>query len=74
MTESELVDNPHKGAKAKRVNRIKMQIINDMKADTVTNIVKEQIDSQAELIIDDSTSYNKVGRTRAHQQNPVFLS
>ncbi|KAA6328657.1 hypothetical protein EZS27_022465 [termite gut metagenome] len=54
MTESELVDNPHKGPKAKRVNHIKMQIINEMKADTITNIAKEQVDFQAELTTDAS--------------------
>ncbi|KAA6317877.1 hypothetical protein EZS27_032039 [termite gut metagenome] len=72
MTESELVDNPHKGPKAKRVNHIKMQIINDMKADTVTNIVKEQVDSQAELTTDDSTSYKKLGEhVKSHDAQVV---
>ncbi|GHV26633.1 DDE transposase [Bacteroidia bacterium] len=61
MTESEFVDNPRKGKKPKRVNHIKMQVINDMKADTVADIVKEQMDSQAELTTDDSTSYKKLG-------------
>ncbi|KAA6331187.1 hypothetical protein EZS27_020177 [termite gut metagenome] len=62
MTESELVDNPHKGPKAKRANHIKMQIISEMKADTVTDIAKEQVDSQAELTADDSRSYKKLGK------------
>ncbi|KAA6305016.1 hypothetical protein EZS27_043333, partial [termite gut metagenome] len=56
MTESEFVENPCQGKKTGRVNHITMQIISDMRADTVTNIVKEQIDFQAELTADGSTS------------------
>jgi hypothetical protein len=72
MTESQFVDNPRKGKKPKCVNHIKMQIINDMKADTVTNVVKEQIDSQAELTTDDSTSYKKLGeQVKSHDAQVV---
>ena len=60
MTESTLVENPQPGKKPKRVNHMKMMIIDDLRADTVTNVVKEQVDSQAELTTDDSTSYKKL--------------
>jgi len=60
MAESAFVDNPKNGCKPKRVTYIKMQVISDLKSNTITNIVKEQIDKSAELITDDSTSYNKL--------------
>jgi hypothetical protein len=60
MSESQLVENPKKGMKHKRVNHIKMQIINDMSADAVTELVKKQVDAQAEITSDDSTSYKKL--------------
>ncbi|KAA6324526.1 hypothetical protein EZS27_026157 [termite gut metagenome] len=61
MSESEFVENPCQGKKTGLLNHIKMRIISDMRADTVTNIVKEQIDFQAELTTDGSTSRNKLG-------------
>ncbi|KAA6314083.1 hypothetical protein EZS27_035248 [termite gut metagenome] len=49
-----------------------MQIINDMKADTVTTIAKEQVDSQVELTTDDSTSYKKLGEhVKSHDAQVV---
>lgn len=60
MAESETVENPKKGCKPKRINHIKMQIIDDLKADTITDIVKEQVEESAELTTDNSTSYTKL--------------
>jgi len=60
MAESTFVEAPKKGYKPKSVKYIKMQVINDLKSDTITNIVKEQVDTSAQLITDDSTSYNKL--------------
>jgi len=60
MTESAFVEAPGKNKKLKRVNHIKMQIANDMKADTITEIVKKQVDSQAAITSDDSTSYTNL--------------
>ena len=37
-----------------------MLIVNDMKVDTVTGIVKEQVDSQAVIASDDSTSHKNL--------------
>jgi transposase-like protein len=62
MTESTVVENPKPNMPPKRVNHIKMQIVNDLKANTAAKVVKEQIDSQAELTTDDSTSYKKLGQ------------
>lgn len=60
MAESEFVENLKPGQKPKRVNHIKMQVISDLKSNTITSIVKEQIDKSADLITDDSTSYTKL--------------
>lgn len=60
MAESEFVENPKPGRKPKRVNHIKMQVISDLKSNTITSIVKEQVDKSADLTTDDSTSYTKL--------------
>jgi len=68
LAESAFVDNPKKESKPKRVTHIKMYVINDLKSNTITNIVKEQVDKSAELITDDSTSYNKLNEhVKSHQ-------
>ena len=53
MAESTFVDAPKKGHKPKSVKHIKMQVINDLKSNTITNIVKEQVEKSAQLITDD---------------------
>ena len=60
MAESEFVENPKPGRKPKRVNHIKMQVISDLKSNTITSVVKEQVDKTTELVTDDSTSYTKL--------------
>lgn len=60
MTESVSVEDPKPGRPPKKVNHIKMQVTNDMQAATAAGTVKEKVDSQAELITDDSTSYTKL--------------
>lgn len=37
-----------------------MQVISDLKSNTITSIVKEQVDKSADLITDDSISYTKL--------------
>lgn len=55
LNETKLVmENPKIGKKSQKINHIKMQIMPDFKADTVSGIVKEQIESTAELSTDDS--------------------
>jgi hypothetical protein len=72
MTESKLVKKPKRGMKSKRVNHIKMQIMNDMSADAVTETVKKQVDTQAEITSDDSTSYKKLKQVvKSHQAQAV---
>lgn len=60
MTESIVVENPKPGKKPKKINHIKMQVVPDLKADTAVEIVKEQIDSTAELTTDDSKTFYKL--------------
>lgn len=57
MCESWFEDNPRKGLKPKRAGYLKMKVISDLKADTITPIVKEQVDENSELLTDDSSSY-----------------
>ncbi|WP_286845649.1 MULTISPECIES: IS1595 family transposase [unclassified Proteiniphilum] len=57
MCESRFEDTPRKGQRPKRVGYLKMKVISDLKADTITPIVKEQVDENSELLTDDSTSY-----------------
>ena len=72
MSESTFVDNPKPGKKPKRVHHIKMMVIDDLKADTVSNIVKEQMNPSVELTTDDSTSYKKLGEhVKLHQAQVV---
>ena len=58
IAESTFIENPKQGSKPKRVSPIKMNVINDLKSNAITYIVKEQIDKSAELNTDDSTSYS----------------
>ncbi len=49
--------NPGKGRPSKTVGHLKMQVIPDLKSETITKIVKEQPEPSVELTTDDSTSY-----------------
>lgn len=72
MSESTFVDNPKSGKKPKRVNHLKMVVIDDLKADTISTIVKEQLNTSVELTTDDSTSYRKLGKhIKSHQAQVV---
>jgi len=72
MTESEFVEKPKSGKKQKRVNHIKMKVVNDLSADTTTEIIKKQVDSQAEITSDDSTSFRKLEQTvKSHKAQVV---
>ena len=62
MTESTVVENPKPNKPPRKVNHIKMQIVPDLKADTATQIVKEQVDYQSEIQSDDSTTYKKLSQ------------
>jgi len=60
MAESKTVENPKPGKKPKKVRYLKMKVINDLKAGTITRNVKEHVESTADLTTDDSTSYTKL--------------
>ena len=59
-TESAFLENPKEKRYPKRVSHIKMIVINGLKSNTITGIVKEQFDKSAELITDDSTLYSNL--------------
>jgi transposase-like protein len=46
-----------KGGKTRKVNHIKMLVISDLKADTITSSVEEKVNCKSEIDSDDSTSY-----------------
>ena len=60
MSESTFIENPKSGKKPKRNNHLKMLVVYDIKADTISNTVKEDVDPSAELTTDDGTPYTKL--------------
>jgi hypothetical protein len=50
-------DQMPKGGKARKVNHIKMLVIPDLKAETITALVEENVSYQSVIDSDDSTSY-----------------
>ncbi len=61
MAESKAVEGEtKKNGKPRKVRFIKMQVITDLKADTITSIVKKDVSVNSEVITDDSTSYAKL--------------
>ena len=50
---------PKKGRPAKVVGHLKMKVIPDLGSETITDVVKEQLEPSVELTTDDSTSYVK---------------
>jgi transposase-like protein len=72
MTESTVVENPKPNKPPRKVNHIKMQIVADLKADTATKIVKEQVDCQSDIQSDDSTTYKKLNEVvQSHQAQVI---
>ena len=72
MTESEAVEKPKQGKKPKRVHHIKMQMVHDMSEHAVTEIIKEQVDAQAEITSDDSSSYSNLKQVvKSHDAQAV---
>jgi hypothetical protein len=72
MTESTLVDNPKPNKPPRRVNHIKMKVVPDLKADTATEIVKEQVDYQSGIQSDDSTTYKKLNKVAESHEAQVI--
>lgn len=58
--ESRTVEDPKPGKKSKKIRYIKMIVIGDLKAETITNNVREQVEETADLTTDDSTSYKNL--------------
>lgn len=67
MTESKTVENPKHGKKPKQVKYLKMKVMEDLLSDTIAKKVKEHVESTADVISDDSTSYTKIkNHVRSH--------
>jgi len=73
MAESEeIIDKKTKKGKPRKVGYIKMKVIPNLKADTITSLVKENISEESELITDDSTSYVKLKDVVAKHEAQVI--
>jgi len=57
MAESEMVEPLKKGQKPRRVGYIKMKVIDDLKSETINEVVKNMATNADEIDTDDSTSY-----------------
>lgn len=57
MAESEMVDSPKKGQKPRRVGYLKMKVIEDLRSETIDNLVESLASNATEVDTDDSTSY-----------------
>jgi hypothetical protein len=72
MAESSPVENPKPGMPPRRADHIKMQVVPDLKADTATETVKEQVDYQSGIQSDNSTAYKKLNRVVETHQAQVI--
>lgn len=73
MTESKEVEGKTtKKGKPRKVGFIKMQVIPDLKADTINKQVTANISNEATLITDDSTSYGDLSNLVGHHQAQVI--
>lgn len=57
MAESEFVESPKKGQKPKRVGYLKMKVIEDLKSETINELVDSLANEASQVDTDDSTSY-----------------
>ncbi len=76
MAESQTSDNPQASKKYstyKSVGHIKMIVIPDLKAETETNVIKENVNKESELVTDASTSYVKLKTIVAKHSPRVIL-
>lgn len=62
MAESEMVESPKQGQKPRRVGYIKMKVIEDLKSETIDELVKDLAGNANEIDTDDSTSYVNLKR------------
>lgn len=62
-----------KRGKPRKVRYLKMQVINDLEADTITSVVKEKVSNSSTLDTDDSTSYVKL-KSVVKEHNPKVIS
>jgi hypothetical protein len=60
MTESQIPDKESKNAKPKKVRYIKMIVIPDLKAETITPVAQDSLSSSITVISDDDTSFAQI--------------
>ena len=73
MAESKVIEGKTtKRGKPKKVGYLKMQVINDLKSETITTIVKRDISNESQIITDDSTSYTKLSEVVLDHKSQVI--
>lgn len=73
MTESkEIPEETTKKGKPRKVGYIKMKVISDLKAASITGQVEESIDKEAKLITDKSTSYVNLEKVVKEHKSEVI--
>lgn len=71
MVESKPSENPKKGKKQRKVGHIKMKILPNLEAETVKEAVSEMSDEKTKVLMDASTSHNKVDEVVAETDKRV---
>lgn len=73
MTESrEVRGETTKNGKPRKVGYIKMKVMQNLKANTVTGIVEKSVDKESKLVTDDSTSYTGLKKiVKEHQASVI---
>jgi len=66
-------DRQTKGGKPRKVNYIKMIVIPDLKADTITPLVEENVSCKSVIDSDDSTSYTDL-KDVVQEHNPQVIA
>lgn len=72
MAESKPVEGQTKKGKPRQVGHLKMIVINDLKADTITPLVEKNVSNQTIIDSDDSTSYVKL-KDVVKEHNPQVI-
>lgn len=72
MAESEIIESPKKGKKPRRVGYLKMKVIEDLKAETITPIVKSLVNSKSSIDTDGSNSYVELSKFVEHHHAEVI--
>ena len=72
MAESEIMESPKKGKKPRRVGYLKMKVIEDLKKESITPLVKSLVNSNSSIDTDGSNSYVALSNFVEHHNAEVI--